>query len=70
MMQKKRIKKMAKEYDEEKYLKDKKKKDLLKDNLPEGKLLKPDAPQGRPLWTDDELNEEKKKKKKLNEEKN
>ena len=61
---------MAKEYDDKKYLKDKKKKkDLLEPILPEGKMLKPDTLEGRPLWVDDKLNEEKKKKKKLNEEK-
>jgi len=59
---------MSKEYDEKKYLKDKKKnKDLLKQELPEGEVLKPKKKEGRPLWIDDKLNEEKKKKKKLNE---
>ena len=58
---------MSKEYDKEKLLKDKKKKDLLKPSLPEGEVLKTESPEGRPLWVDDKLNEEKKKKKKLNE---
>ena len=58
---------MSKEYDEKKYLKDKKKKGLLKPELPEGKVLKSKTPKGSPLWKDDKLNEEKRKKKKLNE---
>ena len=50
--------------------------ELLKDEKPDGKLLKKEhkgdlikteSQKGRPLWKDTKLNEEKKKKKKLNE---
>ena len=61
------VKIMSKEYDKDKLLKNKKKGDLLKPNLPEGEIIKSKKLKGRPLWIDDELNEEKKKKKKLNE---
>lgn len=51
---------MSKEYDKEKYLKDKKtKKDMLEPVIPEGELIVSEGPKGEKLW---------KKKKKINEE--